>query len=197
MPAARRCASASTSITSPRSATRAAATIPIRCARRRSSRGVGGDGITAHLREDRRHIRDERLAPHPGGDRPAAQPRDGGDRRDARDRAAPQPARRLHRARKARGAHHRGRARRRRPAQPACADRQPPARRRHPRQPVHRPRRAPDRSRDAAGRAGGRVPHRRICACRGRAGARSNCAASPTWPRSPPRTASSRTPATG
>ena len=53
---------ASTSITSRRSATRAAATIPIRCAPPRSSPRAGGDGITAHLREDRRHIRDDDLA---------------------------------------------------------------------------------------------------------------------------------------
>ena len=42
-----------------RSGTRAAAIIPIRCAPRTSPREAGADGITAHLREDRRHIRDE------------------------------------------------------------------------------------------------------------------------------------------
>ena len=40
---------------------RAAAIIPIPCARPKSSRACGGDGITAHLREDRRHIRDDDL----------------------------------------------------------------------------------------------------------------------------------------
>ena len=37
---------------------RAAATIPIRCARHASPPHAGADGITAHLREDRRHITD-------------------------------------------------------------------------------------------------------------------------------------------
>mgnify|MGYP003694777743 CR=1 FL=1 len=46
----------------------------------------GADGITVHLREDRRHIQDEdvrrlrELIAH------QAQPRDGGDRRDGRHR---------------------------------------------------------------------------------------------------------------
>jgi pyridoxine 5-phosphate synthase len=53
-----RCGLASTSTTWPPSATPAAAPTPIRCARRNSPRRPGADGITAHLREDRRHISD-------------------------------------------------------------------------------------------------------------------------------------------
>ena len=41
------------------SGTRAAATIPIRCAPRIIAAEAGADGITAHLREDRRHITDD------------------------------------------------------------------------------------------------------------------------------------------
>ena len=41
-----------------RSATRAAARFPIRCAPRAIAAAAGADGITAHLREDRRHITD-------------------------------------------------------------------------------------------------------------------------------------------
>ncbi len=41
---------------------RVAAGIPIRCARPRLAVAAGADGITAHLREDRRHIRDEDIA---------------------------------------------------------------------------------------------------------------------------------------
>ena len=55
-------ASASTSTTSRPSATRAAGGIPIRCARRKLAIAAGADGITAHLREDRRHIRDDDIA---------------------------------------------------------------------------------------------------------------------------------------
>ena len=64
-------------------------------ARRRSSRS-GARGRDRRPARRRRHHRAfarrpaahprRRLAAHPGGDRPAAQPRDGGDRRDARDR---------------------------------------------------------------------------------------------------------------
>ncbi len=56
------CASASISTTSPRCATRAAAAILIRSAPRIVAIEAGADGITAHLREDRRHIRDEDMA---------------------------------------------------------------------------------------------------------------------------------------
>ena len=59
---------------------------------------AGADGITAHLREDRRHIRDDDIARLKARDRQAAQFRNGGDRRDGRDRAQDQAARRLPRA---------------------------------------------------------------------------------------------------
>ena len=45
---------------------------------------AGADGITIHLREDRRHIRDDDVHRHSGCDRQAAQPGDGGHRRDGR-----------------------------------------------------------------------------------------------------------------
>ena len=48
---------------------------------------AGADGITAHLREDRRHIRDDDIARLMARLSQAAQLRDGGDRRDDRDRA--------------------------------------------------------------------------------------------------------------
>ena len=44
------------------SGTRADRAIPIRCARRCWRREAGADGITAHLREDRRHITDDDIA---------------------------------------------------------------------------------------------------------------------------------------
>ena len=44
----------------------------------------GADGITVHLREDRRHIQDEDVAPAARAHAHQAQPRDGGDRRDGR-----------------------------------------------------------------------------------------------------------------
>ena len=52
-------ASASISTMSRPSGTRAAATIPTRCAPRIVAAEAGADGITAHLREDRRHITDD------------------------------------------------------------------------------------------------------------------------------------------
>ncbi len=83
---------------------------PVRA--RTGRRRGGADGITAHLREDRRHITDDDIArlseqlTIPLNLEMAAT-----DEMLAialRHRAA----RRLHRSRKARGAHHRGRARR-------------------------------------------------------------------------------------
>ena len=47
---------------------------------------AGADGITAHLREDRRHIRDDDIARLMAAIVEAAQFRDGGDRRNDRDR---------------------------------------------------------------------------------------------------------------
>ena len=48
---------------------------------------AGADGITAHLREDRRHITDEDIDRLMARARHPAEPRNGGDRGDARDRA--------------------------------------------------------------------------------------------------------------
>ena len=48
---------------------------------------AGADNITAHLREDRRHIRDDDIARLIGESDRAPQPGDGGDARDAGDRA--------------------------------------------------------------------------------------------------------------
>ena len=116
-------------------------------ARRRSSRsGARGDHGGQGRRRRNHRASARRPAPHhrrrhrpaDGRDRPAAEPGDGGDRGDAGDRAAPPPACRLHRPREARGAHDRGRARRRRPAQPLAYYRRQARRRQHPRQPVHR-----------------------------------------------------------
>ena len=49
----------------------------------------GADGITVHLREDRRHIQDRDLEVLESGRDDADQPRDGGDRRDHADRLLP------------------------------------------------------------------------------------------------------------
>ena len=82
---------------------------------------AGADGITAHLREDRRHISDADIArlkrelTRPLNFEMAAT--DG----DAGDRAAPRAACLLPGAGEARGAHDRGRARRRRAARTICA----------------------------------------------------------------------------
>ena len=89
---------------------------PIRCAPRCSPSQAGADGITAHLREDRRHIRDEDMArlqreiTVPLNFEMAATRRDDG--------ASPwvSTPRCLPGAREARGAHDRRRARRRRRA---------------------------------------------------------------------------------
>ena len=57
-----RCASASTSITSRPCATRAAAPLPDPVRAALLAIEAGADGITAHLREDRRHIHDDDMA---------------------------------------------------------------------------------------------------------------------------------------
>ena len=145
-------ASASTSITSPRSATRAAATIPIRCARPRSSRRAAA---TASPRTCARTGGTSATTTCSASRTPTDLPLNlemAATEEMLAIALRPQTARRLHRARKARGAHHRGRARRRRAAQPPAADRQPPDRRRHPRQPVHRGR-ASARSKPRCGSA--------------------------------------------
>ena len=73
---------------------------------------AGADGITAHLREDRRHILDDDMRPPQSVDHEAAQFRDGRDRSHARHCAEHPSARLLPRAGKADRAHHRRRARR-------------------------------------------------------------------------------------
>ena len=56
---------------------------------------AGADGITAHLREDRRHIRDDDIARLMAEIAQAAQSGDGGDARNGRDRGQDAAARRL------------------------------------------------------------------------------------------------------
>ena len=56
-----RCGCTSTSTTWPRSGRRAGPTSPIRSRPPRLCEAAGADGITAHLREDRRHIQDDDL----------------------------------------------------------------------------------------------------------------------------------------
>jgi hypothetical protein len=98
---------------------------------------AGGDGITAHLREDRRHIRDEDLARLQAALTAAAQPRNGGDRRDAGDRAAPRRTPPASYPSGARSAPPRAGSTRRRTTD-AGADRQGAGRCGGARQPVHR-----------------------------------------------------------
>ena len=77
---------------------------------------AGADGITVHLREDRRHIQDRDVRVLRETVRGVSQPGDGRDRRDAAHRARGE-ARLLHAgAREARGADDRGRADGRAPA---------------------------------------------------------------------------------
>jgi pyridoxine 5-phosphate synthase len=122
---------------------------------------AGADGITAHLREDRRHIRDDDMArlkaeiSKPLNFEMAAT----ADMlrialRPSRTRCAWCPS--------ARRAHHRGRPRRGRPAQRAGAVHRGAERCRHPGVAVHRRRPAADRDGGEAARAGDRNPHRRL-----------------------------------
>ena len=62
MPKLLRCALASMSITSPPCATRGAGARPDPVRAALLAIEAGADGITAHLREDRRHIRDDDMA---------------------------------------------------------------------------------------------------------------------------------------
>ena len=132
---------------------------------------AGADGITAHLREDRRHIRDDDIVAADGRDFEAAQFRDRGHRRNDRDREKNQAARRLHRAGEAHRAHDRRR--------PRCRCEQKPDPRhhggteggRHSRLAFHRGRSGPDRGGERRRRAGDRNSYRRLV--RG-AGARSS-----------------------
>ena len=59
---------------------------------------AGADGITAHLREDRRHIRDEDVTRLKAQLTKPLELRDGGDARDGRHRAEGASACGLHRA---------------------------------------------------------------------------------------------------
>ena len=81
----------------------------------RAARAGRAGGRRRHHRPSARgsppYLRRRHRTPDPR-DRPAAESRNGGDRGDAGDRAAPQAARRLPGAGKARGAHHRRRPRR-------------------------------------------------------------------------------------
>ena len=161
---------------------------------------AGADGITAHLREDRRHISDDDIARLKAGHRQAAQSRNGGDAGDDRDRGADAAARGLPRARAARRAHHRRRPRCRGPARRAWAPDRGAARSRHPGVAVHRRRSEADRDRGGARRAGDRNPHRRLVprAVRRRHGRRptTNGGASARARSSPAASASKCTPAT-
>ena len=73
---------------------------------------AGADGITAHLREDRRHIVDDDMRRLKETISSAAQFRNGGDRADARHCAEDPAARLLPGAGKAHRTHHRRRPRR-------------------------------------------------------------------------------------
>jgi pyridoxine 5-phosphate synthase len=128
---------------------------------------VGGDGITAHLREDRRHIRDEDLARiQAATNLPLNLEMAATDEmlaialRHKPHAACIVPERREERTTEggldAAGQHNR---------LAPIVGRLPM---RHPRQPVHRAGSPADRSGDEAGRSGGGTAHRRICPCRGR-----------------------------
>ena len=101
---------------------------PAQCARRAASRSrarraaaieAGADGITAHLREDRRHIRDDDMARLKAEISKPLNFEMAATDEMLRIALATQTACGLPRAGAARGAHHRRRARRRRPAQRA------------------------------------------------------------------------------
>ncbi len=190
------CASASISTMSRPSGTRAAASIPTRSAPRIMAAEAGADGITAHLREDRRHITDEdidRLMAEI--DLPlnlemaATEEMLAIALRHSPHAACIVPEKREERTTEggldAAGQHDHLRLFRRQAR-----------RRRHPRQPVHRAQRAAGRGRLAPRRARssnstpGATPMSKA-----RSG-RPSSSASPTAPRWRPRTASSRTPAT-
>ncbi len=66
---------------------------PVRAAKQAAE--AGADGITAHLREDRRHISDSDIERLTAQINLSSQPGDGGDRRDAGHRTASQTARSL------------------------------------------------------------------------------------------------------
>ena len=176
------------------SATPAAATIPIRCAPRdHGGRGGRRRHHRAPARRPAAHLR-PRHRPADGRDRPAAEPRNGGDRGDAGDRASPQAARRLHRAGEARGADDRGRARCRRAAQPPGLLCRQARRCEYPRHLFVEPSEE-GRRRDPARRSGRRVPHRRATRIWKRGARRRTEAHCRLRAHLPSRTASSRMPA--
>ncbi len=89
--------------------------------------GAGADGITAHLREDRRHIRDQDLARSRAAINAPLNMEMAATKEMVRIALATPPQRLLHCPRTPRRGHHRGRARRRRPAGDVGPARRPPA----------------------------------------------------------------------
>ena len=123
---------------------------------------AGADGITAHLREDRRHISDDDIARLKAEiAKPLNLEMAATAEMVAIARAHP-AARRLPRAGAPRRAHHRRRARRRRRPERAWPAHRRAAGSRHPGVAVHRRRPDADRGGSGAGRAGDRNPHRRL-----------------------------------
>src|SRR5213076_1021132 len=102
-----------------------------------------------------------------------AEPRNGRHRRHGRLRAARAAGRRLLRARAARGAHHRGRARRGGARRAHHAGGQAPRGGGHPGEPVHRPRPRAGESEPQCRSACRRAAHGRLCQRRRRRGARA------------------------
>ena len=123
---------------------------------------AGADGITAHLREDRRHIRDADMRPPRQRTDEAAQFRDGGHRRDDGIGGATEAACGLPRAGEARGAHHRRRPRRRPAGNTARAAHRAAESGGLPRLALHRAGRGADRDGGQARRAGRRAAHRKL-----------------------------------
>ncbi len=124
---------------------------------------AGADGITAHLREDRRHIRDadiDRLRAAIGKPLNLEMAATGGD---GRQRAARAPPCRLHRAGTPGRGDDRGRAGRGRADASAAPDGRRAARRGHPGVAVHRPGPAPVAGGGGAGRRHRGAAHRRLC----------------------------------
>ena len=144
--------------------------IPIRCAPRMLAIEAGADGITAHLREDRRHISDDDIAPAQArADRPLNL-RWRRPRRCSPSRLRHRAARVLPRAGEARGAHDRGRARRR--AAATTISRRVVERTRRPPASAYRcsssPTPEPSRPRAAIGADSRRIAHRRLLRARAR-----------------------------
>ena len=127
---------------------------------------AGADNITAHLREDRRHITRRRHRAAHGRQARAAQSRDGGDAGDAGDRAQDAAACRLPRAGAAPGDHHRRRARRRRQVTIAEARSSPSSGDAGIQVSLFiDPELRPDRSRGKVGADAIEIPHRHLLRC--------------------------------